>query len=245
MKNKNFTFVFDLDNTLVKTNQANNNAYKMAISEATGSIDFALIEKSMGRGRFTRSKLSKLKFIADEMHFMDELWAKLGLEWAKNDLLYPQDYYICNNERIKNYIIKQKEQLFPEHLCETHLNVQLAKILRLLHMMGCKTILLTECRNVRAMQICDFWFLSHYFSNMYFKENIKNGNKYQFLETIQIPLKSVVLFENEHTEIRKAIRNGIDVNQIITINFHNKGPVDRFTEKLANYLNSNNNKSLY
>lgn len=50
-KQNGTSFVFDLDNTLVETNQANNNAYKEAIQAIVGK------EISMGDSRFTRSDL--------------------------------------------------------------------------------------------------------------------------------------------------------------------------------------------
>ena len=50
-KRNQFVFVFDLDNTLVKTNQANNNAYKDAVRKITGK------DISMNTSRFTRSDL--------------------------------------------------------------------------------------------------------------------------------------------------------------------------------------------
>lgn len=61
---KHLTFVFDLDNTLVKTNLANNNSYKDAISLVT-NIDIEI----NSRRRFTRKDLKKCLYYLPNNQF--------------------------------------------------------------------------------------------------------------------------------------------------------------------------------
>ncbi|MBR4645529.1 MAG: hypothetical protein IKO75_00240 [Bacteroidales bacterium] len=180
-KRNQFVFVFDLDNTLVKTNQANNNAYKEAVRTITGK------DISMNMGRFTRSELRA--YLPD---------------------LPMVDY---------DAIITLKEELYVKQLHKTKLNKQLCKILTLTRAGGNETILLTECSKTRAKQVCDYHSLTPFFSVMFFKEDYEDDNKYGFLKKILHPLSSVVLFENEDSEIKRAIRHGLHQSQIITIKF--------------------------
>ena len=180
-KTDRHVFVFDLDNTLVKTNRANNKAYKEAIQIVLGNV--ATIRK----GRITRSDL--LTFFP-------------GLSKPQFDA-----------------IVKLKEDLYVKYLHETALNKQLSKMLKLLKEEGNETILLTECSRIRANQVCDYYSVTPLFNKLYFKEDYKNGNKYQFLETMIPSICSVVLFENEKSEIKRARKHGLLENQIITIKF--------------------------
>lgn len=175
-------FVFDLDNTLVKTNLANNNSYKEAI-RAVLDVDV----KMKSHVRFTRKRLSTL--------------------------------FSHISPSVLSHIIELKENLFEEHLSETVLNSQLVKCLVLLNKNGCETILLTESRQIRAQQVCDFHDLGRFFCQKYYLEDYHNEIKYQFLYSKGIPRHSVILFENEQKEIQNAIRNGIYENQIIKVKF--------------------------
>ena len=180
--NKNrCVFVFDLDNTLVKTNRANNNAYKEAIRTIIGK------EISIGYDRFTRSILSKVLPDLTTIQF--------------------------------DTIIKLKEDFYVNYLRETTLNKQLLKILKLAKESGCETILLTDSRKTRAKQVCDFHYLTPFFSRRYYKEDYGNVNKYQFLKSILPSSESVILFENAKKEIERALQHGLNENQIITIKF--------------------------
>lgn len=174
-------FVFDLDNTLVKTNQANNKAYKEAVQIVLGNVS------TISKSRITRSDLSTFF----------------------PGLLEPQF----------DAIVKLKEDLYVKYLHETVLNKQLIKMLKLLKEEGNETILLTECCRTRAKQVCDYYYVTPLFNKLYFKEDFKNGNKYQFLETLFPSICSVVLFENEQSEIKRARKHGLLEKQIITIKF--------------------------
>lgn len=174
-------FIFDLDNTLVRTNLANNNSYRDAIYAVTS------VNVQIRRARFTRADLPVL-------------------------LPYLSDIQI-------DEIIKLKESFYYNHIQETELNGQLVKCLRLLKEAGNETLLLTESHKLRAQQICDYYALTQFFNNQYYREDFGTSSKYRYLETLDIPFESIVLFENEHSEIRKAIHCGISENQIIKVKF--------------------------
>lgn len=174
-------FIFDLDNTLVKTNRANNKSYEEAIKVVTG------IDYRHKKPRFTRG----------------------DLVLAISDLTPIQI----------SEIIKLKEDFYPKYIQETALNVQLVKCLKLLKNSGEETILLTESRKTRAQQVCNYYNLDQFFCQRYYLEDYNGRSKYDYLITKNFSLDSVILFENERNEIRKAKRFGIPKNQIITIRF--------------------------
>ena len=105
------------------------------------------------------------------------------------------------------------------HSKETILNQQLIKILLLIKGQGEDTILLTECRERRAKELCSYWGISQLFDKQFYKENYSGVSKYQFLQAIVAETKSVVLFENEHYEIQKALKYNLYENQIIKVKF--------------------------
>lgn len=174
-------FVFDLDNTLVKTDLANTNSYAEAIKAITS------IEIQIGKTRITREQL-------------------------------PQYLPSLSSTQISK-IIESKEELFIRHIKETILNQQLIKILLLIKGQGEDTILLTECRERRAKELCSYWGISQFFDKQFYKENYSGVSKYQFLQAIVAETKSVVLFENEHYEIQKALKYNLYENQIIKVKF--------------------------
>jgi FMN phosphatase YigB (HAD superfamily) len=183
MENKNKKenyFVFDLDNTLVKTNKSNNEAYAEAIKGITGKT--ILIKQK----RFTRDKIVSY---------------------------FPN---IDKCEIIK--IIQQKEDVFHNYLNKTLLNIQLYKILKIINELNMNTILLTQSSKKRAEQILEYYSLTHFFKQIYCKEDYNNCNKYRFLKE-NFDIKNLILFENENKEIKKAKQIGLQENQIITIKF--------------------------
>ena len=73
----------------------------------------------------------------------------------------------CSQEQLSK-IILYKENIYPNYLGQTTLNTNLLKILVLLHINRCETILLTECRRNRAIALCKYHGLMNYFSQCYF-----------------------------------------------------------------------------
>lgn len=174
-------FMFDLDNTLVKTNRANNESYKEAILNVTGkTLDFK-------KRRFTRVDLRKI---------LPDL----------------SDTQISE-------IVVEKENCYSRYIPGTILNKQLVKLLSVLKDDGCETILLTESCKERAVKLCDYYCLSQLFSKQYFKEDYPNGDKYMFLKQNSFISQSIVLFENESSEILRARKNGISEKSIVKVKF--------------------------
>ena len=173
------TYVFDMDNTLVMTDCANNSAYRDAVKSVVGmNVEF-------DKSRITRTNLQRI------------------FPWLTALQI--------------NAIVKLKECKYAEYVKETKLNTRLFKLLKVLNGNGCHTILLTESRADRAMQICNYYSITPYFTKLFFKEDFENTNKYSFLKQSQIPLDSVVLFENEPWEAQKAIQNGLRKDHVIKI----------------------------
>ena len=174
-------FVFDLDNTLVETNIANNLSYMCAIKEVLHE-DFCFTPKQ----RFTRDRL--LAFFP-------------GVSQSQYD-----------------EIVAVKKKLFHSHIAETTLNINLVKILKILRRNNYDTILLTNCRRERAMSICSYYDITKYFSELYFFED-KIRTKYDVLQRKGYNMESIVLFENESESKEDAIRNGIIIENIISVYF--------------------------
>lgn len=87
----------------------------------------------------------------------------------------------------------------------------------LLNECGNTTILMTASHKKRAECVCGYHSLSQYFTYKYYKEDFPHGDKYRYLQKMDISLDSVVLFENELSEIKRAIKYGIVYNQIISV----------------------------
>lgn len=174
-------FVFDLDNTLIKTDVANNLAYSAAIHQVVNQeyvIDFAK--------RFTRSELHRLIPVLSQ-------------------------YQI---ERI----VAIKEQLFGSYICKTILNKDLVNILKLQYKSGEHTILLTNSRSERAIQLCSYYNISQYFTQSFYYEDCR-GNKYSFLKSKGYDIRNIILYENDEFSIKDAIDNGIYLENIIKVGF--------------------------
>ena len=116
-------------------------------------------------------------------------------------------------------IIKTKEECYINHISDTTLNVQLVKILKFLNSEGFETILLTDSRKNRTQQVCEYYSLTPLFDKIFCFEDYNGENKYRYFNSISKHSHPIVLFENDKVEIRRAMKNGISENQIITIKF--------------------------
>lgn len=181
IQNPNNIFVFDLDNTLIKTDKANNLAYADAIRLVLGQNNVITSDR-----RFTRNDLRNL---------------------------FPS----LSQIQLEN-IISHKERFFKSYIGETVLNINLFEILKQLHCKGCHTILLTNSHSWRAVQLCSYYNLSQYFVQQFFHEDCLE-NKYSFLKSLGYDLRSVILYENDECPIQEAINNGINLENIIKVEF--------------------------
>ena len=178
---KKFVYVFDLDNTLIKTNMANNLSYKEAIKDVAG-VDVSVNAKH----RITKDSLRK--YLKD----------------------IPQ--------AVINRVVAEKDSCFAKYIDKTVLNVNLFRLLKVLSECGKETILLTNSRKKRALQLCCHYDICRCFTNMFFYEDY-TGSKYDFLKTNGYNLSSVVLFENEDEGKMSAVSAGIMRNNVIRVKF--------------------------
>lgn len=117
-------------------------------------------------------------------------------------------------------IIQQKEKYYIEHLPYTKLNNLIEGIL-LKYSKTNKTVLVTNCREERAIITLNYHRLTDNFSNIFYRQKSKDGhkiNKYKNAITkLNISAESVIIFENEKSEIDDAIKAGVNEHNIIKI----------------------------
>ncbi len=116
-------------------------------------------------------------------------------------------------------IIQKKEENYKEHLSETKLNKSVADIL-LKYSKTNKTVLVTNCRENRALMTLNFHNLTDKFSSIFFRNISTNGqriNKYKnAISSLSLSAQTVIVFENERPEIEDAIQAGISIENIIS-----------------------------
>lgn len=117
-------------------------------------------------------------------------------------------------------IVQQKEENYRENINKTILNKSLADIL-IHYFKTNKTILVTNCREDRAILTLDYYNLTDKFSHLFFRQisdNDKRINKYKnAIKELSLTAQNVIAFENEKSEIEDAIIAGISIDNIISI----------------------------
>ena len=117
-------------------------------------------------------------------------------------------------------IIQQKEANYNEHLSQTKLNKSVVDIL-IQYSKTNKTVLVTNCREDRALMTLNYHNLTYKFTNLFFRQTSVNENrinKYKnAITSLSLPAQKIVVFENEKQEIEDAILSGISINNILTI----------------------------
>jgi|ERR1035437_5422345 phosphoglycolate phosphatase-like HAD superfamily hydrolase len=119
-------------------------------------------------------------------------------------------------------IVQLKEEYYKEYLPQTKLNKLVAEIL-IQYSKTNKTVLVTNCREDRAIITLNYYGLTGQFSSLFFRHfDGDNGkiNKFQnAIIYLGISPKLVIAFENEESEIADAMEAGIQyINPIIKIN---------------------------
>lgn len=117
-------------------------------------------------------------------------------------------------EKKYDKIIAEKEKCYSEFLPKTKLNREISEILYQYFKIN-KTVLVTNCREARALDTLNYHGLTDKFSNLFFRqfgEDNTKINKFQnaILKMGILP-KSVIAFENEMEEITDAKRAGIQI----------------------------------
>lgn len=114
-------------------------------------------------------------------------------------------------------IIKQKEINYNKHLPQTKLNKSVSDIL-LRYSKTNKTVLVTNCREDRAILTLEYHKLIDKFSHLLFKQigdKDNRVNKYKnALNILSLSAQNVIAFENEKIEIEDAKLAGIPIDNI-------------------------------
>src|SRR5690606_9937863 len=111
-------------------------------------------------------------------------------------------------------IIQEKEKNYKIFLPETKLIKSVADIL-FKYSKTNKTVLVTNCREERALMTLNYHGVTDKFSNLFFRqfsEDSQKINKFQnAISGLSISPKSVIAFENEEEEIVDARNAGIQI----------------------------------
>lgn len=174
--------IFDLDGTLVDTDDANFLAYKEAILKIKGlKLDLLYL----GKQRFTRQELKKV---------------------------IPN---ITDLECVQ--IVELKNNIFYEYLTSTKINTVFLKFIQ--QCSKTNTIILsTNSSKVRAELILKFYNLAEMFDFIFYKEDYhdyKIGKYKHVLNALQLNPKSVMIFDNEQSELTNAQLAGVPAENIM------------------------------
>jgi len=111
-------------------------------------------------------------------------------------------------------IVQEKEEYYKDFLHETTLNEEVADILCKYSKTN-KTVLVTNCRQERALTTLNHFELANKFSNIFYRQfadNKEKLNKFQnAISKLGVLPNLVIAFENEECEIADARKAGISV----------------------------------
>lgn len=124
------------------------------------------------------------------------------------------------NKEDYDRIIYEKEECYKDFLHETTIN-QVAVEILFKYIETNKTVLVTNCREERAMMTLNYHSLHNKFDNLFFRQfepNNEKINKYKYaIRILGVSPKSVFVFENEINEIEDAIQAGINPHNVIKL----------------------------
>ena len=119
-------------------------------------------------------------------------------------------------------IIQLKNKFYVDFLSETKLN-ELAMDILSRYCKTNKTVLVTNCRKGRAYATLGHYGLIDKFSRRFYRQETENegdNNKYRnALLRLKVTSSSVLVFENEKSEMNAAINAGIPIENIIGVPF--------------------------
>ena len=114
-------------------------------------------------------------------------------------------------------IIQQKNKIYKKYLFKTKLNNLFVEILQKYSTTNI-TVLVTHSHKDRAVMILKYHRIFDKFTHKFYQQNEDKGrvNKFEYaLKYLDIPVTSVIVFENEDMEINKAITANIPMKNII------------------------------
>jgi len=118
-------------------------------------------------------------------------------------------------------IIQRKELVFETYLALTKLNLSTVEVLVKYYKTN-TTVLVTNCREDRAVKILKHHNLYDKFNYLFFRKTSEGDdwiNKYKnVIENLNLMAESVVVFENEIAEIKDAILAGVLICNIVNLN---------------------------
>ncbi|MEG0927518.1 HAD hydrolase-like protein [Chryseobacterium sp.] len=122
------------------------------------------------------------------------------------------------SEELISEIVLHKEKKYSEYLSYTNLiNKNHSQLVK--YSNTNKIYLVTNCRKGRAIQLLEYHQITNYFTDFIFREEVNLNNyinKYSLaIQKLDINKNHVLIFENEIIEINKALKIGINKNQII------------------------------
>lgn len=117
-------------------------------------------------------------------------------------------------------IIQEKEKYYDDFLHETKLKTEVANIL-FKYSKSHKTVLVTNCRQERAMTVLKHFGLTDKFSDIFYRQfadNEEKINKFQnAILKLGVPPNLIIVFEDEISEINDAKIAGIPSNNILIV----------------------------
>lgn len=118
-------------------------------------------------------------------------------------------------------IIRLKNKYYLDYLAETKIN-KLVSGLLMEYFKTNTTILVTNCRENRAKATLKYHNIINYFNHKFYRKEETECNyinKYKnVLNALQLQPSSVIIFENEKSDIKDAISAGIPNDNIICFN---------------------------
>lgn len=178
-------------------------------------------------------------YLSYKMAIQSVIQTKISISYNQNERINRSSLKIFPNltEAECQEIIQTKEENYKEYLSQTKLNKSVADILIKYHKRN-KTVLVTNCREDRALMILNYHGLTNMFSNFFFRQLSTNNekiNKFQkAIQSLGVSPNMVIVFENEKIEIADAINTGIPIDNILILY-----TMSRFTIVTNEYLHEN------
>lgn len=114
-----------------------------------------------------------------------------------------------------NDIVKYKSEVYVKYISRTFPNLEIIEHLKELSS-HCQVILVSNSSSQRGNEVLLYHKLDNLFNVKYYNTSLDNKYK-NVLSLYNIAAKDVLVFENDETDIRDALRTGILKEQIINV----------------------------